>query len=250
MSEFEDQLNEGTFPDEGLGELPEHVRPGERDAYQKNVEEPPQGKGGILPADVPQYIPPDMATEEIARQRGYGDAGETLSGVTSTYKTRPIHARDFYHKDWVDMNNNDLVVSTEYTSPDGFITVLNSFKFCPLILVEFDGTDYNTAGSSNPSNELFFVGTFYLNGSPIPEYSDMKLYQYATDPINTHIIAGQGDTIKFELKCNNNLWNSVVVNFLGINEANFIEMEMYGQNLLSRGMNLPFEISTQNIGNY
>lgn len=233
MSEFEDMQNEN------LGELPDGITQERGETYLPQPL-PDPGPSGVMD---PRYRQPlDIQTEERARQRPGAPSSGEVGSVTSIYNTRPVHGRDFIHTDFAILDSN-LDAELTYTVPNGYIGALNGFRFCPLILVGYYAADLNT---SDPADDLFFRGTILHNNSPVPEYSDIKLNQYESDGIKCHLVVDEGDTISLKLHMNNNLWFQLVDNYLGAGfDDVIIEMELYGQNLLKRGLSLPFEITTK-----
>lgn len=240
--EFEDRQNEGVYPENELGELPPEAKPGEQDAYKKRPDPSVKGGAGVLPGSIPQYIPPDIAAEEMARLRGYGKGGAEIGGVSSVYDTLPIHARRFTFVDTPCFDAGTFKLSTTYTIPSGYTAVWRGFRYCPTGLMDFR-VGVKT-GCSDSATEILNVSLFY-NGNAVPDFANMQMDQACTQGFPVYVLGESGGEFTLEITTSNNLWYSFA-SYDSLDDIHF-RTELFGHLLLSRGLNLPFEISSQNI---
>ena len=233
MSEFEDRENE---LHEGVGELPTGIQTERNEFSQTDADAVPVNVGGI---------PPDIAQQNKIYADGQGRLGSPVipASVTSVYDGRPINARDFKVTDIITLkgDGNPVPVAqtlqSNYTVPLGFVSVLRGFQFQPYMIP--DAKIENTV-----NNDVFnwTEVTLLINGINQDGYSQLKFGSIMDDPQEIFIIASELQVITFQVKF---LSNFIKAQGTVPVETTPVMMQMYGNNLLTRGLPTPFEIATQ-----
>lgn len=219
--EFEDREN-------GLGELPNF--PG----YSKEVPDRiPPGKA-----------PPDILKQAEAYNDGKGEIGSPVipASVTSVYDALPINARDFLHTgtDFIRQGNGlpeKTIMTLEYTIPQGFVGVWRGFRFEPPLFVAFTDTEKRAGDEINAVTVTLFIDNIIVS-----DYSNLVFGQSADIELSTFVVANAGQKFKLQLTVSAKVLSLVAS---GSDTASY-RMEIFGNNLLTRGLPTPFEIATQN----
>lgn len=219
MSEFEDREN-------GLGELPEGIsnERGDTKGYTQKVYPPPPPTGIGTPR--PGGIPPDIQQQgDLARRESIEGTFTIGAGVTSTFDTRPINARDFLVTDTDVIQEEEIAnIDLEFTFiiPAGHAGILRGFKataLAPLIAV-----------LSDPSNVLT---TLFVNDMPVPQYEDMILLPSATAFNPCHVVVDENQELKLRLR---------IAGSIGIfgSEMEYL-VQFYGNLLVRTGRPVQYE---------
>lgn len=245
--EFEDRESEldQDIP-EGLGDLPQDKafargEPGSDFAEPDFI--PP---GTLIQGRRGAGIPKDIAREARISERP-GTIGSVVVpyGVTSVYNGRHINARDFMVTQKVSMPVSlevaNLVTSASVTVPGGYVGVWRNFSVVPAILPSpaisglEDGSDFGNVQY-----------TLTVNDTVVPEYEDMQL-EHAVNQfeLETWVLGLQNQRFSVVIR-----WTSVTdaIACVGNGGNIFFFVTFYGQNLLTRGLPLPFQIATQDQG--
>ncbi len=242
--EFEDRESEldQDIPD-GLGDLPQDK------AFARN--EP-----GSDFAE-PEFIPPGTLIQgrrsggipmDIAREARISDIPGRVGtvtiplGVTSVYDGRPINARDFNKTVGanfvVDLGDpSSTRVTVEYTVPAGYTGVWRGFAVEPAYVVAFDDI-------ARDNGEVFtdIKYTLLVNDTVVPDYEDMELGA-VVNPYDfpTWVLGLEQQTfgvfINYEIDAG--------IAAVGNGGTLYFNVMFYGNNLLTRGLPLAFQVASQ-----
>ncbi len=243
--EFEDRENEA------LGELPTSVQTERRefsqaDADKVPVQIPPDFAIGQQGSNA--SIPPDIQKQADALQKGQGQFGSPVipASVISIYDARPINARDWMRTDWegvIAANGQPANLDAElvYTIPEGFTGVWRGFRFKPAIIAAFND------GEKRAGLEFDAVRvTCFINNTVVPDYDGLKLGQVSDFRFDTFVLGNSGQEFKIQIVYSSDIADRMSNGATGSGSPTAILMEMYGNNLLTRGLPKAFEISSQN----
>jgi hypothetical protein len=239
--EFEDRENAA------LGELPTPIETERRefsqtDADKVPVQIPPPLAIGQQGANA--AIPPDIQKQADALQGGQGRIGSPVipATVTSVYDGRPVNARDFKVTDVQTLNgDNDAnppaqTLDVDYEVPLGFVGVLRGFQFQPFVVP-------NSPIKNTNDNVFNWVEvSILINGIVQQDYSQLKFGATMDRAQEIFIVASELQIITLRVKF---LSAFILAQSLVVLETTPVRLEMYGNNLLTRGLPTPFEIATQ-----
>jgi len=241
-NEFEDRENQ-------LGELTMPIAVERGELSRETRDRIPPRIPAVTPLGQPRPAgtPSDIITENRALDGGQGVIGSpNIPGsVTTVYDALPINARDFLHTglDFVELQFDGTKKATatlEYTVPDGFTGVLRGFRFSPSIIAAFSADERRAGDEFNAVKASLFI-----DGSNVPDYTDMLLGQAASFTIPTFVIATSGQKFILSVTVSQSyLVKTVFGSATG--KADFL-LELSGNNLLTRDIPPAFEIATQNF---
>jgi len=242
MSEFEDRENELN----GMGELPDSIQQERKefsqfDAYGIPIDPPPARAIGTPRA---AGIPPDIAKQNEVYADGDGRLGSPVipATVTSIYDARPVNARDFKVTSIKMLSTAGggvpQTLTADYTVPLGYTTVLKGFQFVPHVMLE-----PRLDEATSFIYDMVDV-TLLINDIVQQDYNNLKFGPFMDLAQETFLIASELQIIT--LKC---VFSSDYLNVLGDYpfgiEDSPVLLQLYGNNLLTRGLPTPFEIATQ-----
>lgn len=237
--EFEDRENEL------LGELPPVISRERRENYH------PRDVAGV------RRVPLDVAANARALEQQQGAPIGTpaiIAQTTTTYDARPINARDWVLQRYIGLKlpvtDTDAIITITKTVSAGFIAILRKIK----ISLEFPVTLGVTGVVANAATDITaviaaLVPTYklYVNNIVVPNY-DALIYSADERYVDTFVMASENQTISVEIYFSNAFllaYNALSAD-PGFSAA--VRVDMYGQELLARGLPLPFEVASQNTG--
>jgi hypothetical protein len=226
-----------------LGDLPDSLLKAREEQATDNQEPEfiPPG-ANIMSGRASQGIPMDIAREARILKRPGEIGSVTLPyGVTSTYDGRPINARDFLVTKAVSFTvAAELEIATveaNYTIPGGFIGVWRGFGVEPGVTIAYSLDDQQT-GYVFTSIKY----TLLINDVVVPDYENMALGQVVNNmDLKTWVLGLEQQTFTVRIIYDQTLGDIAV----GDTNDMFFNVHFYGQNLLTRGLPLPFEIASQ-----
>jgi len=239
--EFEDRENDA------LGELPSSIQR-ERNEFSQTAAEgvprtiPPETPIGTLR---PAGIPPDIQALDDTLNKGNAKLGSPVipASVTSVYDARPVNARDWKQTETptllLAVGNPPPIqtITMEYTVPLGFVSVLRGFQFIPRII---------PAIPLNATTSAYFdwvTVSILVNNIVQQDYNNLKFGPVMDKAQDTFVIANELQIITLKVTFAASFLDAqkLVGNF----ETTPVLLQMYGNNLLTRGLPTPFEIATQ-----
>jgi hypothetical protein len=236
--EFEDRENDA------LGELPSSIGKERGDYIQPSAPYASPKSQILNPGTGP--IPPDIVKQYQDKATESAVLGSPIipASVTSVYDARPINARDWlkvsHPSNTMPAGDPAFSYVSTYTVPQGYISVLRKFFWINEIPVFMSYGDI-AGGGAEPYLDTLPKLTLSIDGVIVPDYENL---QYGINGMSqaddVFALALPGQVIKMEVTIDNEytqLWTTT-------GDIPF-RLEMYGQNLLIRGLPLPFEISSQ-----
>jgi len=232
--EFEDQ--------QGVGELPHGiaVERGEnwKDKDVFNISGNHQG------------IPPDIATSngvmQVASKQSSNISPQIPSLVESTFDTRPVNGRDFYitGREFFNWNSsfptlNIDTISLTRNVPNGYVGILRGFRFGAFSPLAFPANE-----SRYPDMGELITATLLKDNVIIPGYDNIQVGQIQNELIPVHSLVNENKTFTIKLKASN-YYMEAINEHIGFNIPYYFSIEMYGNELLSRGLPLEFENMSQ-----
>lgn len=191
-------------------------------------------------ADIAQFPPLQQPHEP-----GYG--GPPPVYVVSTYDARPVNAVDFHTETGTDprdtgwdSNNGSAIFdtsSTFYTVQPGFIGVLKNWH---LLIVPYQGNDFDPANpviAPNGASNFQITISILVNGTFQNGMTAITSWAAAFGDLfsECYVLANEGDTIEFRIDAPGaSRWSQALV-------------ALYGQLLVSEGMQLQFQPATKAI---
>ena len=237
--EFEDRENE-------LGELPLGIQIERNEFSQNDADAVPVTAVPVTPMGTPRPggIPSDIKALDTALGDGSGVLGSPVipASVTSTYDARPVNGQD-WKATTVGLLAGDgdgapaeqtLTISQQV--PAGFTGVLRGFQFTPKMIPEIP--------LESLTNEFFDLTrvTILVNGIVQQDYNQLKFGAIMDRPQEVFIVAGELQIISMEVVFSASFIRSQSI--LPV-ETTPVLLQLYGNNLLTRGLPTPFEIATQ-----
>jgi len=235
--EFEDREQET------LGELPQPIERERQENYPPSTPRVPP-HGGMVNMS-PAQLPVDVALQGEKLRASAGDKSRLGSpvipaSVTSVYDSRPINGRDWrvtsYPTVTLPQGEATVNIAATYTVPEGFVSVWRRFLFQTVIGINVPPDDL-VGGIAT----FFPKISLFVDNVVVPDYGDLQYGPNGmTTEDDTFILAQAGQTLKLQAVVTLD-WTSLY------SQAGAVpfQMLMYGQNLLSTGKPLPFEIATQ-----
>lgn len=243
MSEFEDREKELDQPTpEGLGDLPQDksLMRGEMGSDHEEPQIIPPGplssgrKGSGIPMDIEREA-------RISRRPGEIGTVTMPYGVTSVYDARPINGRDFLFTGTdsfqAALEQPSPVIEVSYTVPGGYTGVWRKFSVTPAFIPSF--------GRGEKLNGQIFEQikyTLLVNQTVVPDYEDMSLGEVVNMfNLDTFVLGLEGQT--FTVRATYGI--QVAIGACGLNNNFHVNVGIYGNNLLTRGLPLAFQIASQ-----
>ncbi len=244
--EFEDRENEveQDVP-EGLGDLPTDKSFARGDVGTDFAEPDFIPPGTLIQGRRGSGIPKDIAREQrVLTQADDGSIGSTVLpfGVTSVYDARPINARDFLKTEQVSFtvdlgDPNSTRTVAQITVPGGYVGVWQKFSIEPGFV-----TGLSTQRRESITAFTSYSYTLLLNGTVVPGYEDMNLGPVVnTFDLPTWVLGLENNTFGLSIIY------SIEAGIEAVGNGNdlFFNVTFYGNELLTRGVPLPFQIATQ-----
>lgn len=229
--EFEDQQTMGELP------LPIAV---ERSEDWKNK-------------DVSSYtgVPPDIAASNNVMQVTRGPTSNISPAipalVESTFDTRPVNARDFYttgqgfFQFGTGAVSSFSEISLTHNVPQGYAGIIRGFKFRAVNPFLWPSNE----SRFDEFNNLIAV-TLLRDDIIIPGYAELTLGQVQNDLIPIHYVVRENKSFTMRLKASN-YYMTAINSLIGPFRPFYFSMELYGNELLSRGLPTEFENMSQTL---
>lgn len=244
-NEFEDREKELHQEPDNLGNLPQDTARQKGTAINQQTPHDIPSHTGMLnmgAASLPADIEKNFQTLGVDKETKLGSPSIPAS-VTSVYDARPINARDWMITQYPTTNLGvpeaaDTLEAT-FAVPEGFVGVLRRFRWQPGRLL-------------SPSNEDLgdgsYIGyipsvTLLVDNIVVPDYDGLKFGVSMVSPADTFVLAAAGSIFKMRLIVSSAF--KTLYNDAGLGGNLAFKFEMYGQLLLTRGLPLPFEVSSQ-----
>lgn len=239
--EFEDR-------EKHLGELPPVIQRERRENYT------PRDVVGV------RSMPLDIAANarSLGEQRGAPIGTPAIPAhTTTTFDARPINGRDWVQHKYLGIYvyggsfESDVTGSISRTVPGGYTAILRSVRISMLMPYELrelpEWVTALEAVGDITTNIVTYHPSYKLlvNNIVVPNY-DKMIYSPDERAVETFVMASENQDISIEILFTAQ-FRSAMASFVTDPNMPLIpcRVEMYGNEVLTRGLSLPYEITSQ-----